>query len=41
MQYEHPALFPLSDVQTDGYAQPEPRADDIDIDDAEPEAEAA
>lgn len=24
MQYVQPALFPVSDLQTDGYAQPEP-----------------
>lgn len=27
MQFEQPALFPVADVQTDGYAQPEPRVE--------------
>ena len=40
-----PALFPLSDLQTGGYAQPEPRDDETTVevadDDVEAEAEAA
>ena len=35
-----PALFPLSAVQTGGYAQPEPRDDEQDADD-DVEVEAA
>jgi hypothetical protein len=28
MQFEQHALFPITDIQTDGYAQPEPRNDE-------------
>lgn len=28
MQYTQPALFPVTDLQLDGYAQPEPCTDD-------------
>ncbi|MFE7899231.1 hypothetical protein ACFU3E_17210 [Streptomyces sp. NPDC057424] len=27
MQFEQPALFPITDIQTRGYAQPEPRVE--------------
>ena len=36
-----PALFPLADLKTDGYAQPEPRDDEVEVDADEPGAEAA
>jgi len=36
VQYTQDALFPLDAVQTEGYAQPEPR--DTDIDDTVAEA---
>ena len=35
----YPALFPLSALQTEGYAQPEPRHEAAE--DTEPEPEAA
>ena len=42
MQYETPALFPLSDLKTRGYAQPEPRNDEQTVDaDGETEEEKA
>ncbi|MFC8009097.1 hypothetical protein [Streptomyces cinereoruber] len=28
MQYTQPTLFPVTDLQTDGYAQPESRDDE-------------
>lgn len=34
-------LFPLSDLKTEGYAQPEARNDDIEADVDDTEAEAA
>ncbi|MFE6815955.1 hypothetical protein [Streptomyces sp. NPDC057677] len=40
MQYTQPALFPISDLQVDGYAQPEPRDDETAVIDNEM-AEAA
>lgn len=36
--FVQPALFPITDLQTDGYAQPEPR---IKVEDDDTEAEAA
>lgn len=41
MQFEQPALFPISDVQTDGYAQPEPRVEVETVADDDTVAEAA
>ncbi|WP_341625622.1 hypothetical protein [Streptomyces sp. B6(2022)] len=39
MQYIQPALFPVADLQTDGYARPEPRDETVTIaDDEMPEA---
>jgi hypothetical protein len=39
---DQPYLFPLTDLQTEGYAQPEPRQNDIEDDvDGETQAEAA
>lgn len=35
------ALFPDSDVQTDGYAQPEPRDDEQDVEDTDTMLEEA
>lgn len=42
MDTQQPALFSDDDVQTEGYAQPEPRDDDTaETEHDEPEAEAA
>jgi hypothetical protein len=38
---DQPHLFPLADLKTEGYAQPEPRNDEDDTVDADTEAEAA
>ncbi|WP_260605310.1 hypothetical protein [Streptomyces sp. WAC01280] len=39
MQYTQPALFPITDIQVDGYAEPEPRQDGtVMVDDEMPEA---
>lgn len=38
MHYTQPALFPVSDLQTDGYAQPEPADPETLADDEMPEA---
>lgn len=40
MQYTQPALFPVEDIQTDGYAQPE-NDDQADTNTDETWAEAA
>jgi hypothetical protein len=32
MQFVQPALFPISDLQTDGYAQPDPAVEETDAD---------
>lgn len=40
MQYTQPALFPITDIQVKGYAQPEPRNDEATVVDDEM-AEAA
>jgi hypothetical protein len=33
VNFIQPELFPVTDLQTDGYAQPEPREDDTVADD--------
>jgi hypothetical protein len=38
---DQPTLFPLTALQTKGYAQPEPRDEVEETVDAQPEAEAA
>lgn len=38
MQYIQPALFPISDLQVKGYAQPEPRDEQDATDNEMPEA---
>ena len=37
----YPALFPLSALKTEGYAQPEPRDEETVVEETGPEAEAA
>ncbi|WP_179165583.1 hypothetical protein [Streptomyces sp. M41(2017)] len=42
IEISHPTLFPLSALQTKGYAQPEARTDEAEVDDENiGEAEAA
>jgi hypothetical protein len=40
MQHTQLVLFPIADLQTRGYAEPEPRETETDVDD-EPRTEAA